>query len=82
MAQKKRNILPHDWRLQVSKRLAAQGTELTSQQVYDVYRARITDEVLVEKVGEAMAEVKQQYRRKQVLMSRLKKIAAFFILLF
>lgn len=76
MNPRRKSSLPHNWRMEVVKRLAAQGITLTTQQVYDVYRGRNSQHELVEKVATAVKEIRKAYQKKQRRLQQLQQIAA------
>lgn len=56
--------MPHNWRLQVVQILAQQDIALTPQQVYDVYRGRNSQHDLIEKVAEAVKQIRRSHQKK------------------
>jgi uncharacterized membrane protein len=72
---------PKHWRKIVVKSLADQGLAVTSQQVADVRRGKITNPEITIPVLAAMAKVRRDHARNQKRMIALQTAATVFFVI-
>ena len=65
--------LPHNWRIRVLDNLKLKGLETNYNQIYHVLRGKIVDENLTENVLTAIAEVRQDSKKRSRRIEKLKK---------
>jgi hypothetical protein len=72
MTEKKKPMLPRDWKRQVSETLAKKGFDLSEADVYNLAKGRVKNPTLQKTVLQLLKKIKEEHEAELAAIEQLK----------